>query len=44
MRERPILFSAPMVRAKHLGQWPKSKRPLKSRGFEPGRNRAQEGQ
>lgn len=23
------------IRAKHLGQWPKSKRPLKSRGFEP---------
>lgn len=25
------------VRAKHLGQWPKSKRPLRSRGFEKAR-------
>jgi 5-methylcytosine-specific restriction protein A len=24
-------------RAKHIGAWPKSKRPLKSRGFEPSR-------
>lgn len=28
---------ADRVRAKHLGAWPKSKRPLKSRGFEPSR-------
>lgn len=25
------------VRAKHLGQWPASKRPLRSRGFSPSR-------
>lgn len=28
------------LRAKHLGIWPKSKRPLKSRGFEPSRKKA----
>lgn len=28
------------VRAKHLGQWPRSKHPIKSRGFSKGRNSA----
>lgn len=31
---------ADRIRAKHLGIWPKSKTPLKGRGFSTGRNKA----
>jgi 5-methylcytosine-specific restriction endonuclease McrA len=34
---------ADRLRAKHTGTWPKSKRPLKSRGFDSNRNLPREG-
>jgi len=35
--DRQRIAKADRVRAKHLGIYPRSKRPLKSRGFEPSR-------
>ena len=32
--DRPRISKAERMRAKHLGLWPKTKSPLKSRGFE----------
>ena len=39
-REHTARAKADRIARKHLGLWPKSKRPMRGRGFEPGRNRA----
>lgn len=36
--DRPRISKAERVRAKHQGTWPKSKAPIKSRGFSPTRS------
>jgi 5-methylcytosine-specific restriction protein A len=36
-RDRRAMAKADRIAKKRLGLWPKSKRPLKSRGFEPSR-------